>query len=528
MAYQTRNHTSDDAPTQGSTFHELVVLPTFAPHLARPYRVPGTEIVYNTEFMSQTQERTDTHSDAPNHTTGDAEAGSREEQVVGPGVGLHTPNDLNVALEKQPTTGRNGKSRAPKQHSRTKVHPLPIPALRYSRAEFIHAILTAHNLQNRFQAHSESGPDFRISWKGSVGGKSAAPTIQIDEDWKKLCEDLARQPFSCVVDLSVTLDSGCLSPQFEKGSLPNELDNDEEIFLSTKVPEVEDFSQDTQVLASIIDELKTEWNCTADGPCYVTSNGQHVPLTKFRLSGWASEIDSPSDALLIHWGVTPSLPVKPRGRAGPNVTTSTAPAAPTVDPVVAMFTVMAPLVTTLMAQQLKSIPGLTTPSTPHRGSKQEAEPTSPTSRSPKRAQHSQECSSSHHVLSPSPPPSRPSSPLPGVEHELESCMLAFGKSKALADDIISSAIDKLSTLGYTPDVLADNNITNEQVGQVSGLPEGTVSALRKFSCGWCAELEVNTGGKGVLTQWVHFPPQTPKEPTEHPVEYIVIRSVGIL
>lgn len=114
------------------------------------------------------------------------------------------------------------------------------------------------------------------------GGKSAAPTIQINEDWKKLCEDLVRQPFSRVVDLSVTLDSGCLSPQFEKiqvvscpqkltvvshsysssqGSLPNELDNDEEVVPSTKVcvdtpcalnhltdtqvPEVEDFSQDT-------------------------------------------------------------------------------------------------------------------------------------------------------------------------------------------------------------------------------------------------------------------------------------------
>lgn len=60
----------------------------------------------------------------------------------------------------------------------------------------------------------------------------------------------------------------------------------------TQVPEVEDFSQDTQVLAGIIDELKAEWNCVTDGPCYVMSNGQHVPLTKFRLSGWASEIVS--------------------------------------------------------------------------------------------------------------------------------------------------------------------------------------------------------------------------------------------
>ena len=69
-------------------------------------------------------------------------------------------------------------------------------------------------------------------------------------------------------------------------------------------------------------------------------------------------------------------------------------------------------------------------------------------------------------------------------------MLAFGKSKALTDDIINSAIDNLSALGYTPDVLADDDISNERVGQVSGLLEGTVSSLRKFSRRWCARLEL--------------------------------------
>ena len=68
-------------------------------------------------------------------------------------------------------------------------------------------------------------------------------------------------------------------------------------------------------------------------------------------------------------------------------------------------------------------------------------------------------------------------------------MLAFGKSRALADGVVNSATENLSVLGYTPDVLADNDINNEQVEQVSGLPEGTVSALCKFSRGWCVQLE---------------------------------------
>jgi hypothetical protein len=36
-----------------SAFHELVVLPTFAPQLARPYRVPGTDRWYNLEFLQE-------------------------------------------------------------------------------------------------------------------------------------------------------------------------------------------------------------------------------------------------------------------------------------------------------------------------------------------------------------------------------------------------------------------------------------------------------------------------------------------
>ena len=70
--------------------------------------------------------------------------------------------------DKPVAVGRNGKPRAPKQQNRTKVHPLPIPMLTYTRAEFVHAILMVHGLHNRFQAHAQSGPDFRISWKGSV------------------------------------------------------------------------------------------------------------------------------------------------------------------------------------------------------------------------------------------------------------------------------------------------------------------------------------------------------------------------
>ena len=39
----------DNNPSQGSAFHELVVLPTVAPQLARPYYIPGTPEYYAAE-----------------------------------------------------------------------------------------------------------------------------------------------------------------------------------------------------------------------------------------------------------------------------------------------------------------------------------------------------------------------------------------------------------------------------------------------------------------------------------------------
>lgn len=67
-------------------------------------------------------------------------------------------------------------------------------------------------------------------------------------------------------------------------------------------------------------------------------------------------------------------------------------------------------------------------------------------------------------------------------------MTSFSHAKALTDDIINVAIEKLSSLGYTPDVLADMDISNERVGEVSGLPEGTVSSLQRFAREWCSKV----------------------------------------
>ena len=89
-----------------------------------------------------------------------------------------------------------------------------------------------------------------------------------------------------------------------------------------------------------------------------------------------------------------------------------------------------------------------------------------------------------------------SSPPPDVKDELEACLTSFGHSRALADDIINTAIDNLSVLGYTPEVLAGTDIGSDRVGEVSRLPEGTISALRMFARQWCGMVDAKRARMG--------------------------------
>ena len=145
-----------------------------------------------------------------------------------------------------------------------------------------------------------------------------------------------------------------------------------------------------------------------------------------------------------------------------------------IDPLSAMVTMVTPLITMALARYL-DLPAL--------GST--ASPTPP----PLTPQHS--VTKRHRSVSVSPSRHNESSLPPNIEDELESCLVAFGRSKALADTIIDATITKFSTLGFTPDVLADNDsISSKRIQEVSGLPKGTVAALRKFARNWCGQLEV--------------------------------------
>jgi len=186
------------------------------------------------------------------------------------------------------------------------------------------------------------------------------------------------------------------------------------------------------------------------------------------------------------------MPPKPRGRTNPTAVIPETPHPATLNPLSVMVTMVTLLITVALARYL-DVPafGSTALST--------LPPLTP-ERSTNKRHWTASISPSHHN----------SSPPPNIEDELESCLVAFGRSKALADTAINAAITQFSACGYTLDVIADSDIGNECIQEVSGLPEGTVAALRKFARNWCGQLEVKrartlayTGGKGSLTQEVH-------------------------
>jgi len=184
----------------------------------------------------------------------------------------------------------------------------------------------------------------------------------------------------------------------------------------------------------------------------------------------------PAEGLLAQWGVTPSLPPKAHGRGGHSTNPDTSPPKSTVDPLAAIITLATPLIVTLLTKQINAISAPPAPSTPRRASKRTANVLDSPPSSP----------------SPSTPPlpfhRAPSSPPPDVEHELIACMTSFGRSKALSDAAINVAIEGLSALGYTPDVLASTDTSNKRIEEVSHLPEGTVCALRGFARKWCGKV----------------------------------------
>jgi hypothetical protein len=107
--------------------------------------------------------------------------------------------------------------------------------------------------------------------------------------------------------------------------------------------------------------------------------------------------------------------------------------------------------------------------------------------------------SRRHHASPSPPssPVRQSSPPPAITDELDKFLAAFGKAKNISEETLVIAGDGLRTARYMPDVLFEDSVSISRLQELTGLAEGEVHALRKFSRDWSGKIAAKRAKRGI-------------------------------
>jgi hypothetical protein len=177
----------------GSAFHELIILPTVAPDLMRPYRVPGTTTTVATTpdtVVAQAQSNCMYHilvylmsaeilqwqiPMRPSVTIARLlllliQASGFRHLVVPSESKYDVPVLLrlffaSVTIEwTERPKGWGGKA---KRYNEMKPTPQRHAILRFSRVEFIIAALSAHGYEKLYEPGKKNGPAFKIRWAGS-------------------------------------------------------------------------------------------------------------------------------------------------------------------------------------------------------------------------------------------------------------------------------------------------------------------------------------------------------------------------
>ncbi|EPQ53368.1 hypothetical protein GLOTRDRAFT_95326 [Gloeophyllum trabeum ATCC 11539] len=162
------------------------------------------------------------------------------------------------------------------------------------RADFVAAMLKAHDLADQYAAGPHAGPGFKIWWTGV--NKTAAATIDTDDDFAiAIGAILRKRPSSITAELNADNMDGF---RIRKRPLAAAMaiDEDNELLDGTMVPRLDMYSDEMQLHGGIIMELKALHKCTEHlgengdtGYCYKTENG-HVRLNNRRFKMWAAAI----------------------------------------------------------------------------------------------------------------------------------------------------------------------------------------------------------------------------------------------
>jgi len=449
-----RNRWSVDEP-DGTNFHELVVLPTLAPQLARP------------EHLRPVQPPAAPLAMVP---AGDANsrAESEEHPAEIPPVRLFFLSASMIYMG-----NADGPRARPKKITETK-NGAALEVFKMTRCELLQHVLQLHDLHQHYQPSEISGFPVKISWSGSPGGKMNAPTVRDDAEFKNVIDQL-RVAKKGIVSIIVSFDMEHMEPYRSRAAnvidprLPGWSSGD--LRLGTSIPRTDLYSADAQLHGSIIVDLKEEWKCEEhEGTCYRNENG-HFPVNRWKLKKWAAAIaantttprDPPAD-LFRDDDARPSFPVKARGRTGPRGQGSDQGESDTTR----LISAVIPLITSFSQNMvpLRQNDVLQTPSKPHLKRTFDA---FYVPRTPSKSQASQQ-------------DGPPTSPLPPVETELQLFVTAFGKAKSLDENTVDLIFKGLQDKDYSPDSL--DILTIDRASHLTGLSEGKAAALLKFARDW--------------------------------------------
>ncbi|KAJ7088713.1 hypothetical protein C8R44DRAFT_649479, partial [Mycena epipterygia] len=377
-----------------------------------------------------------------------------------------TANAVNVhAFYTAPDklTTRGGKA-APKKQKDSKFGMIDVTGL--DRCSFIQATLATHLFGADYSPGVHQGPSFKISWTGSLGGKSGAVTIDNDHEWTLTVAALKRKNGSKpAVLVEYNLDEMDGYQVTRKRTLAQDSD-DPELLHGTKVPGVDDFSLGDQINGMFALKLKEHWRCEKHlgehgdvGQCYVDTVGQHIGLNKRKIKVWAAamaagdtmkheppdvaEFDGARDGRLTN--------ARPRGRGGPR----SAGASSSMD-TSASELLMAAILTNLAPRSVAPASASTImPTTP---------PRTPLANLPATPQK----------------PAPPMFPIPTTSSELHTCLTDFLKVKAI--DILSCE-SSLATLELTPAIISEVPIS--RLKDITGAVEGRLWSFQIFCREWC-------------------------------------------
>ncbi|KAI0684932.1 hypothetical protein BC835DRAFT_1387051 [Cytidiella melzeri] len=418
---------------QGSAFHELVVLPTLVPHLARP--LPDAPEAQEALVGTSAAERSvSARPDADENDGAEVAAVEAPDRLFFVLVTIHWLKRV-----------QSGRAIKMAKQQDTKQVSAQTPVLRLACAKFVTLALSAHGYKDRYVPGPISGPGMQVYWTGYPGGKANAPTISNDKDWA-----VSMPP----TGISATFDLEAMDGfKTRKRPLsPDGHDSRLEMVSGTRVPLANDYLQETRAIAQAIEAIKAHWDCGLHGGhCYLSADATHV------VAEARSPMEPPPQVLLLEWTGTVNT-ASSSSLSSPNPATT--PLTSMTDTNSLLLGLATPLITMAM-QQMSSWH----PNSPSHCSAAVTHPRSPV------------------TLSCDPR----SSPPPPVDDKLRLCLKAFGRAKHLIPDVVARALAGLDDAAYSPDTI--DNPTVERLQELTGLPEGQAYQLRRFAAAWSGKIE---------------------------------------